>query len=332
MTHVGTVGQRLQAFIAAQSGGSAGTIVDLRRVGVGRSRENWVFDLVEPGAGEQREPLILRSDPDGGLVDTSRAVEFEVLRALEPSPLPTPQARWLDATGEWLGSPSLIMRREPGTCDYRIVNGDRPVTERRALAQEFCDLLARVHDVDWRTLGLDGVLTDPGNDAALAELQHWEQILRQDQLEAYPELDLAIDWLRRHAQPSQRTVLVHADFKPGNILLEGDRVSSLLDWELAHLGDPLEDLGWVTQPLRAKEHLIEGTWTRDDLIARYVAVTGTEVDDAALSWWVTFSTFKTAVMQVSGLRAFLEGRSDEPYRPTRRVLSTLLAAIDDRSL
>lgn len=317
---------RLQAFLADQEGGTGTSIVDLRRVGVGRSRENWVFDLVRPGS-DGREPLILRSDPDGGLVDTSRAVEFAVLRALEPSSLPTPRVRWLDATGAQLGSPALVMRREPGTCDYRVVNGDRPLPERRALAESFCDLLAQVHAVDWRRLGLGEVLIDPGAEAGLAELRHWEHVLRQDQLEAHPELDLAIDWLRARARPSRRTVLVHADFKPGNILLDGDRVSALLDWELAHLGDPLEDLGWVTQPLRAGEHLIDGAWTREDLLARYVATTGQQVEDGELQWWVAFSTFKTAVMQVSGLRAFTEGRSDEPYRPTRRVLSTLLTAI-----
>ena len=325
--------ERLRTFLAAQEGGAGTTIVDLHRAGLGRSRENWVFDLVGPDRdGEpQREPLILRSDPEGGLVDTSRAVEFAVLRALEPSPLPTPHVRWLDATGDQLGSPSLIMRREPGTCDYRVVNGDRPVAARRALAESFCDLLAQVHSVDWRGLGLGAVLDDPGENAGLAELQHWEQVLRHDQLEAYPELDLAIDWLRQSARPSRRTVLVHADFKPGNILLQGETISALLDWELAHLGDPLEDLGWVIQPLRAGEHLIEGAWNRDELVARYVATTGCEVEEDALQWWVVFSTFKTAVMQVSGLRAFVEGRSDEPYRPTRRVLTTLLAAIDGRS-
>ena len=318
--------ERLTRFLATQEGTAGTRIADLRRAGAGRSRENWLFDLVGPGP-DDREPLILRSDPDGGLVDTSRAVEFAVLRALEPSPLPTPRVRWLDATGGQLGSPSLLMRREPGTCDYRVVNGDRPLPARRVLAETFCDLLADVHATDWRGLGLTDVLTDPGEQAALHELDHWEQVLRHDQLEAHPELDLAIDWLRSRARPSRRTVLVHADFKPGNILLEGDRVSSLLDWELAHLGDPLEDLGWVTQPLRAGEHLIEGSWTAADLVARYTAATGLEVEPDELRWWVVFSTFKTAVMQVSGLRAFLEGRADEPYRPTRRVLSTLLTAI-----
>jgi aminoglycoside phosphotransferase (APT) family kinase protein len=321
--------QRLYAWIAAETGGRDATLVNLRPVGLGRSRENWVFDLVSPGADgtDQIEPLIVRTDPDGGLVDTDRSTEFAVLRALEHSTLPTPAVRWLDATGEHIGRPGLVMRRASGVCDYRIVNGPLPLDVRIDLARQFCDLLAQVHGVDWADLGLGAVLADPGPEAARFELDRWEQVLRTDQLEAYPELDLALLELRDWAPRTSRTVLVHADFKPGNILLEDNRVACLLDWELAHLGDPLEDVGWVTQPLRTREHLIAGAWEADDLIARYEQVSGTHVDRLALQWWQIFSTLKTAIMQVSGLRAFLEGRSDEPYRPNRRVLSTLLDAL-----
>lgn len=323
------VGERLRAFLSAHTGGAGGRVVGLSRIGVGRSRDNWVFDLVTDQDGtEHGEPLILRSDPDGGLVETDRGVEFAVLRALEKSDLPTPVARWLDADGHWLGRPSLVMRRMPGDCDYRILSGsDRSLERRRALAERFCDLLVEVHRTDWRALGIAKIMPDPGEQAARAELDRWEAILRRDQLEEFPELELAIVVLRETAPVSVGTVLVHADYKPGNLLLQGDRVTALLDWELAHLGDPLEDLGWITQPLRAAEHTIAGTWEAEDIVARYARTAGADVDRRSLAWWVTCSTFKTAVMQVSGLRSFLEGRSDEPYRPTRRVLSTLLEAV-----
>lgn len=314
----------LRSFLAGQPD-APGQVADVRRAGSGRSRDHWLFDLVD---GRNRERLILRTDPAGGLIDTDRGTEFAVLRALEPSGLPTPAARWLDADGHAFGRPSLIMRRLPGTCDYRVLrDSSRPVRERRELARTFCELLAAVHAVNWRALRLDAVLTDPGPDAARAALGHWTAVLRADQVEPWPELEYAIAVLGECTPSSTGTVLVHADFKPGNMLLDGDRVTALLDWELAHLGDPLEDLGWVTQPLRAGEHSIEGSWEAADLVACYERTTGRLVDRRALAWWVAFSTFKTAVMQVSGLRAFLEGRAEDPYRPTRRVLSALLAAV-----
>nr|WP_245992936.1 phosphotransferase family protein [Prauserella muralis] len=261
---------------------------------------------------------------------TDRCVEFSVLKALETSELPTPYARWLDADGTWFGRPSLIMRRVPGECDYHVLRGTRPLAWRRDLAERLCDLLAAVHAVDWRRLRIGDVLPDPGMAAAAYELDRWETVLRRDQLEDYPELELALGWLRATVPPGSRTVLVHGDFKPGNVLLEDGRVTALLDWELAHLGDPLEDLGWVTQPLRAREHTIARAWSNEDLIARYEHTTGAQVDRASLAWWTAFAAFKTAVMQVSGLRSFLDGRSEEPFRPTRAVLGTLLDAVGGR--
>lgn len=323
-TEAGRVTGLLRAFLAGRPD-AAGTVDDVRRAGSGRSRDNWVFDLVDDG---NREPLILRTDPEGGLIDTDRAVEFAVLRGLEGSGLPTPVARWLDPDGSGLGRPSLIMRRLDGVCDYRVLRTtSRPLDERLGLARTFCELLAAVHAVDWQAGGLGATLTDPGPDAARAELDRWAGVLRSDQVEPWPELEYAIAVLGERAPQSIGTALVHADFKPGNILLDGDRVTALLDWELAHLGDPLEDLGWVTQPLRAGEHTIDGAWAAADLVAHYEHATGSTVDRTALDWWVAFSAFKTAVMQVSGLRGFLEGRADEPYRPTRRVLAAVLDAV-----
>lgn len=317
------VADRLRAFLARD--GVTARVEGVRRAGSGRSRDNWLFDLVD---GPRSEELILRTDPAGGLIDTDRAVEFAVLRDLAGGGLPTPAARWLDADGHAFGRPSLIMERLPGECDYRVLRREsRPVEERAGLARDFCELLAAVHAVDWRARGLGATLADPGSEAARAALAGWTAILRADRLEPWPELEYAAAVLAESAPASRGTVLVHADFKPGNVLLDGGRLSALLDWELAHLGDPLEDLGWVTQPLRAGEHTIPGVWEAPDLVAHYERVRGVPVDRAALSWWVAFSTFKTAVMQVSGLRAFLEGRAEEPYRPTRRVLATLLDAV-----
>jgi aminoglycoside phosphotransferase (APT) family kinase protein len=320
---------RVQVFLDAEAGCGAPMRIDgLTRIGAGRSRENFVFDAVWREDGrEVREPMIVRRDPRGGLLETDRGVEFTVLRALEATDVPAPRARWLDATGEWLGRPSLVMRREPGVCDYFVVNGDRPGSARLRLAERFCDLLAQVHLVDWETAGMGAFLDDPGPSAAIVELDRWEAVLRRDQLEAYPELELAMVWLRDSAPRSPATVLVHGDFKPGNVLLEGDEITALLDWELAHLGDPMEDLGWVTQPLRVKEHLIPGVWERRDLFERYARATGFEVDETSVAWWSVFASYKTAVMQVSGLRAFVEGRCDTPYQPTAAVLRTLLDSI-----
>ena len=318
--------ERLQSFVAARSEliGEV-RIESFAPVNTGRSRENWVFDAVSSGAGiEVRERLIARRDPLGGLIATDRSTEFAVLRALESTALPTPRARWLDATGAELGRPCLVMVRVEGTCDYYELNGTAPLAVRVDLAQRLCTLLSDVHAVDWRAIGLGEVLADPGESAALAALDEWEAVLRREQLEAYPEIELAAMWLRSAAPRSPGTVLVHGDFKVGNVLLKNGRITALLDWELAHLGDPHEDLGWVTQPLRTREHYIAGAWEREELLAQYEKASGLCVDRESVLWWNVFAAFKTAIMQATGLRAFVEGRSDELFQPSAAVLLTLL--------
>ncbi len=321
--------RQLQAFLVDELGPDADVQVNqLTRVTTGRSRENWLFEAewTDPEGDRISEELIIRRDPEGGLLETERSVEFAVLQALETTPVPAPRVRWLDPDGSRLGRPSLVMVREPGECDYYLLGDDhRPIDGRRDLARRLCELLAEVHRVDWRTVGLDQTLDDPGPDAAAAAVDHWEAILRRDQLEPYPELELAARWLRANAPRSPGTVLVHGDFKVGNVLLDpDDQIIALLDWELAHLGDPHEDLGWVTQPLRTREHYVPGAWERAELLGHYESVTGVPVDRHAVHWWNAMSCYKTAVMQASGLRSFTEGRSAELYLPTAAVLGTLL--------
>lgn len=326
------VGTRIAAFLAGELGPEADVeIGGLTRVTTGRSRQNWLVDArwTTP-EGRVGEELIIRVDPDGGLIETDRSVEFAVLQALEPTAIPAPRARWLDADGSRLGKPALVMVREHGECDYYVLGDEnRPVEARADLARRLCELLVEVHRVDWRATGLDRVFDDPGPNAGIAALDHWEAILRRDQLEPYPELDLAARWLRANTPSSPGTVLVHSDFKVGNVLLDpDDRIVALLDWELTHLGDPHEDLGWVTQPLRTREHYVPGAWERDELLGHYEIVSGNPVDHEAVHWWNVMSCYKTAVMQSSGLRSFVEGRSDEPYLPTAAVLGTLLDLVE----
>ena len=320
--------ERVQRFVRAQPGHELARVEGLRRVATGRSRENWLFDVIDGAAdGATKAPLIARRDPLGGLLDTDRATEFAVLQALESTAVPAPKARWLDPHGEAFGRPCLVMVREPGDCDYFALSSSEPLPARSDLARRLCELLATVHAVDWQAVGLGAAFSDPGPNAAEHEVDHWEQILRNDQLEAWPELDLASGWLRANAPRSAKTVLVHGDFKVGNVLLVDGQIVALLDWELAHLGDPHEDLGWVTQPLRTREHYIPGTWERAELLAHYEQATGMTVDHEAVAWWNVLASYKTAVMQVSGLRSFVEGRSDELYQPSATVLDRLLQAV-----
>jgi aminoglycoside phosphotransferase (APT) family kinase protein len=108
-------------------------------------------------------------------------------------------------------------------------------------------------------------------------------------------------------------VLVHGDFKPGNALVRGDHLAVVLDWETAHLGDPLEDLGWITNPVRQREHQILGSWERAQIVERWSAQTGFTVDDTALRWWNAFANFKLSVIGFTGVAEYIDQHMDRPY-------------------
>jgi aminoglycoside phosphotransferase (APT) family kinase protein len=299
-------------------------IGQLRRTSAGFSRENWVFDAAWGG---ETHALIARRDPVGSVLETDRAVETAVLRGLVGSGVPAPTLRWADLDGERLGRPARIMDLARGTCDGFVLNGDRPLEDRVALAHRIYDHLAGIHLVAWRDLGFGQALEDPGPKAALRAVDHWESELRRVQLDPEPELTFVLAWLRANAPTNDVTVLVHGDFKPGNLLLEGDEVSAVLDWETAHLGDPHEDLGWVTNPLRQGEHRIAGAWEPQDLLDRWSARTGMTVEPATVHWWQVLANLKLSVIVLTGSRAFVEGRLDRIHQSPVRIYRLLLDQI-----
>jgi len=313
------VKESLAAWLSEEVGEPV-TIGLARRTSAGFSRENWVFDATWGG---QRHELIARRDPVGSVLRTDRRTEVAVLRALTGTEVPSPALRWADLEGGRLGRPTLIMDVARGECDGFVLNGSRPLDERVALAHRLYDLLADIHLLDPRLFPLEA----PGAKAALAVVDHWEAELRDVQLDPEPELAFVLEWLRSNAPVSRRTVLVHGDFKPGNALLDGDEWTAVLDWETAHLGDPHEDLGWVTNPLRQGEHRIPDAWEPADLLERWSQRTGWEVEPDALRWWQVLANVKLSVITLTGTRAFVEHRLDRIHQSPVRLYRLLLDQI-----
>lgn len=323
------IARQLQGWLAEALADPDLRIDGLRRTSVGYSRENWVFDAVwTDGGGPRRHAFIARRDPVGSVLETDRRLEFGILNALAESAIPVPRARWLDAEGTRLGRPAIVMDLADGVCDYTVLNGPRPEGRRLAIAHRLCDRLADIHLLDWRQSDLKAILSDPGDKAALAALDHWEGELRRVQIEPEPELELVLGWLRAHAPASAVTTLVHGDFKPGNVLIQDDEVTLVLDWETAHLGDPLEDIGWVTNPLRAREHRIAGIWEPAELIERWSARTGFAADPAAIRWWNVLANLKQAITVLTGARAFVDGRFERVLHSPVAIYRLMLHMIE----
>lgn len=327
----------LQEFMAERLTGSSDLeISEPRRLGGGSSQENWTFDACWNLDGDHHSAeMLLRREPASGVVDTSRDVEFDLLQALGGTEVPVAKVFWVD-DGTVFGRPSMVVERCRGEAHRAVLRDTDPLgmgdSGRRELAHSLVDLLARVHRVDVVETGLVSILPAPGDDPARAELERWEAELSRAELEPHPILRFVARWLRDHLPPPpERLSLVHGDFRPANVLIHDSRVEVLLDWELAHLGDPVDDLGWHTCSIYGLEHFPAGGWGVEDFLASYAeAADIPAVEPDRLHFWQVMSTFRLAIMALTGIRNFCEGTSDRPAAPIDRLVHQALTDTEVR--
>ena len=314
--HYGTTGLRVE---------------NLHRIGGGSSRENWPFDLLhDTDPHFPRQELLLRRDPLEVVVESDRTTEFELLRALESTAIPSPTVLSLDASGDIFGRPSMTMVRNSGKASRALLRDKDPLglgrTCRIELGKALCDLLVDLHSIDVADTGIDRILPSPGENPALAELETWVAELNRQEDDPEPRLQMVARWLQENIPAApKRLVLVHGDFRPANVLIENGKIEALLDWELARLGDPLDDVGWFTTPLYRREHFIEGAWEVQDFIAEYERATGEKVDTEALRFWQVMAMFRLSIMALTGVQSFRKGLSDRPAAPIDRLAAQTLS-------
>jgi aminoglycoside phosphotransferase (APT) family kinase protein len=263
----------------------------------------------------------LRRDPEASLLETERDVEFRVYQALQGSGVPVPEVLWLERDPRWLERPFFVMTRLQGDASpQRLLAGGHDLA---AIAEQKVAILGRIHQVDWRALGLEVLgAPDDASCCGTREVDGWEATMRAQMLEPQPVLELAIAWLRRHTPVAQRITIVHADYRTGNFLVEGDQITGILDWEMVHLGDPLEDVAWAClQSWRwAGDGRIGGLLPRDEFYRRYEASSGLRIDREAVRFWEVLGNLKLAVIFLTGARSFREGRSkDAMHAFTSRI-------------
>lgn len=306
--------QRLEAFLRAQNpGGFDVEIEELQRVSGGNARTAWAFDLVLDGQATM--PCIMLMQAGAGQLESDLASEYRVLEALNGTDVPSPRALWLDADGSALGSPTVIMERVIGVTDILALRAPEPAGRNRAIALAFADAAAKLHTVDVQGLGF---LRSPTREtAAVEQVALWEAQFLKHRMEPHPAIAFAFGWLKTHTPAAERISLVHGDYRLGNFLFEDERITALLDWEMAHLGDPAEDIAWAYRSLWTPEmHL-----PLDAFVARYHAAGGPTIRPESLLFYRLFGEIKHAVISLTAARSFADGRTNNLRLADRMVLA-----------
>jgi aminoglycoside phosphotransferase (APT) family kinase protein len=313
--------ERIAEYLRAKLPQAEGVEVsNVARIPGGASRETWSFDATwREGGTDVARGFVLRRDPDASLLETERDAEFQVMDAVWSRGVPVPRMYWLEPGGDWLERPFFVMERLDG-CEasaQQLITNPRFLKVQPQIVRSFVDVLARIHALDWRELGLDSlpVPADAGACATM-EIARWEEIVERQSLEPQPVLSAAFRWLRHHLPPpAQRIVLVHADYRTGNFLAdESGEIKAFLDWEMAHIGDPMEDIGWACiRPWRwAGDERIGGLMERQEFYRMYEEATGLTVDAAAVRFWEVLGNVKLAAIFLTGGRSFCDGRTASP--------------------
>jgi aminoglycoside phosphotransferase (APT) family kinase protein len=299
---------------------SSARIEGLVRLSGGASRETWSFDSLDVRSGERRE-LILRRDPvalageQGPGKRDGMELEARLLAAAARAGVPVPTVRAAGPADERrLQSSFLIVDRIAGeTIARKILRDDRYSTARGVLTQQCGAALAKLHRIDPTTVrGLE-----PSDE--LAKYREVHNLIGRPN----PVFELAFQWLANNRPGHVTECVVHGDFRLGNLIVDDSGLASVLDWELAHLGDPMEDLAWLC--MRAwrfgGKHPVAGVGSYEELFAAYETASGTTVDREAVRWWEVLSTLKWGVMCESQAHAHFSGalRSVELAAIGRRV-------------
>jgi aminoglycoside phosphotransferase (APT) family kinase protein len=313
--------ERIQAYLSSKLNVPGGVAISgLHRIPGGASRETWSFDAGwrENGREVQRG-FVLRRDPDASLLETDRDVEFAVMDAVSGHDIPVPRMYWLENDGSALDRPFFVMERIDGceTSPSKVLMDPRFFANRDRLAQQFVDILARIHAFDWTAAGLDSLSMPPAEDhCGVTEIEKWEAVVDRDALEPQPVLRAAFRWLRRHLPPpAQRIVLVHADYRTGNFLCSSEgEIRGVLDWEMTHLGDPIEDVAWACiRPWRwLGDEKIGGLMDREDFFKRYEQASGFTVTEDAVRFWEVLGNVKLVAIFLTGARSYCDGRTRSP--------------------
>ncbi len=309
----------LERFLDEHGIGSGELVAE--RIGEGHS--NLTF-LVR--RGEAR--VVLRRPPRPPLPPSAHDVlrEARLLRAVESTPVRAPRVIAAGEDERILGVPFYVMEEEHGTV---ITDAVPPALDdpggRAALGRDLVAALAEIHAVDWRACGLEGFGKPTGY--LERQLRRFGGLWEHNKTRELPRVQQVGDWLAANLPDSPPATIVHGDYRLGNVMVGDDpppRVEAIFDWELATIGDPLADLGYLTvtwveaddpadtmfSSLTAVTRR-DGFQTRDELVALYEEKTGRSMSD--LRWYQTLALWKAAVFMEGNYKRSLAGTTDDPF-------------------
>ena len=309
----------LERFLDEHGLGSGA--VEAERIGEGHS--NVTYEIRRGG-----ERFVLRRPPRPPLPPSAHDVlrEARLLTALETADVRTPRVLAVADDESIIGVPFYVMAFEEGT----VITASPPPAldnpaERRRISEQLVDALAEMHAADWNAAGLEGFGKPSGY--LDRQLRRFGGLWEHNKTRELPLVQEVGEWLAANKPESPPATIVHGDYRLGNVMFADEapaRLVAIFDWEMATIGDPLADVGYMTAtwseddpdaPQTMFDLLsttrAEGFMKRDELIARYEERSGRSMSD--LRWYQALAIWKAAVFMEGNYKRSLAGTTDDPY-------------------
>ena len=301
----------------------AKAISELHRLPGGASQETWRFNT---DTGHGPIPLILRRGIDGksksesGATHVTLNTEAQLINLARDAGVPVPTVRHILQPQDNMGSGFIMDFIEGETIARKILRDDAYAQARPKLARQCGEFAARIHSIP--TTGLDDLTQAP----ATTQLAEYKKLYDGYDY-PHPVFEIAFRWLEERVPENPPLTLVHGDYRHGNFIIGPDGLRAVLDWELAHLGDPMADLGWICVNSWRYGNIdqpVGGFGTREELFAGYESVRNAKVDPERVRYWEIFGSLKWGIMCMGMYNVFNTGldRSVERAAIGRRSSET----------
>ncbi len=303
--------EKLAEFIADKSQANSVKVNSISRLSGGAIQENYAVDVnIKGGDWDGKHAWVIRTDaPSSVQVSMSRVQEFAVLESTYQSGVTVPQPLWCCEDVSVLGRSFYLMKRVSGNADARaLVRENRNDAQRMALVERLGTELARIHAIDWMKFDLD-FLFFPYPSPARARINQYRGYL--DELPApQPVLEWGLRWLETNLPADSETVFCHCDFRTGNLMIDHEELTGVLDWEFAGLSDPLEDIAWYcSRCWRFAQYEFEagGIGRREDFYRAYERQSGRSINRKQATYWEVMAAVRWAVIALQQAQRHLSG-------------------------
>ena len=289
------------------------TLKSISRIFGGASRETYRLSVLNKDLIETN--LIYRRTQSSALIETEQLTEYSAYLAFQDSKVPVPKTIAIEESPDTLGAPFMVMEELRGVAASPFDQEAYSPYEEK-LGHQFWDILGEIVLKDIDDPNLASIpRTESKESCWKRELDHWVKVIRQDSYSVEPILEAAIRELyRNYPKDSAKKCLVHGDYRNGNFLSKEGTLVGILDWEMAHIGDPLEDLAWAMSPIWCWKDRDRPSYLikRKQALDVWQKKTQIKIEVESLAWWELFACVKGLAIWISAGHEFITGSNTDP--------------------